>query len=178
MVITKRQKLIIISVIPALALILWEYSNGEVATHYFGADSSNPGLSNWWGLVTIPILTWLALGLIEKRTAKEARDREASNNITLEKNHFVGGLVFGLTAALLWELGQQEYLPYVMLSPWVLSLFLRIYLPETTMGFVLAMMVTFGAVLPIVFSVVIQTIGFVIYLIFNRGGKRLLKKLT
>jgi hypothetical protein len=83
-----------------------------------------------------------------------------------------------LTAALLWELGQQEYLPYVMLSPWVLSLFLRIYLPETTMGFVLAMMATFGAVLPIVFSVVIQTLGFVIYLIFNRGGKRLLTRLT
>lgn len=174
----KKLTLIIVSVIPALALILWEYFNGGVATHYPGADSSNLGLSNWWGLVTIPMLTWVALGLIEKRTAKEARDREASNNITLERNHFVAGLVFGLTAALLWELGQQEYLPYVMLSPWVLSLFLRIYLPETTMGFVLAMMATFGAVLPIVFSVVIQPIGFVIYLIFNRGGKRLLTRLT
>jgi hypothetical protein len=173
----KKLTLIIASVIPALALILWEYFNGGVATHYPGADSSNLGLSNWWGLVTIPMLTWVALGLIDKRTAEEARDRETSNSITLEKSYFAGGVVFGLIAALLWELDQQEYLPYVMLSPWVLSLFLRIYLPETTMGFVLAMMITFGAVLPIVFAVVIQTIGFIIYLIFYRGGKRLLAKI-
>jgi hypothetical protein len=53
----KKLTLIIVSVIPALALILWEYFNGGVATHYPGADSSNLGLSNWWGLLTIPTLT-------------------------------------------------------------------------------------------------------------------------
>jgi len=124
------------------------------------------------------MLTCVALGLIERRTCKKVEGRETSNNIAPQKKYFVGGLVFGVTAAVLWELGQQEYLPYVMLLPWVLSLFLRIFLSETTLGFVLAMMYTFGAVLPIVFSVVIQTIGFLIYRVFYRGGKRLLAKLA
>jgi hypothetical protein len=175
----KKLTLIIVSVIPALALILWEYFNGGVATHYLGADSSNLGLSNWWGLLTIPTLTWAALSLIKRRrSAKKDEGRETSDTIALQKPYLIGGLVFGLVAAMLWELGQQEYLPYVMLSPWILSLFLKIYLPETTLGFVLAMMYTFGAVLPIVFSIVIQTIGFLIYLIFYRGGKWLLAKAT
>lgn len=174
----KKLTLIIVSVIPALALILWEYFNGGVATHYPGADSSNLGLSNWWGLLTIPILTWVALSLIERRTVKKQEPPKTGSNIALQKPYFIGGLAFGLIAALLWELGLQEYLPYVMLSPWILSLCLRIYLPETTLGFVLAMMYTFGAVLPIIFSIVIQTIGFLIYLLFYRGGKWLLAKAT
>ena len=149
-----------------------------MAIHYVGADSSNPGISNWWGLVTIPMLTWAALGLIEGRDFNKVEGRDTSNTIALQKKYFAGGLIFGVTAAVLWELGQQQYLSYVMLLPWVLSLFLRIYLPETTLGFVLAMLYTFGAVLPIVFSVVIQTIGFLIYLVFYLGGKRLLAKLT
>lgn len=174
--IEKKLPLVAVSLIPALALILWEYSNGGVATHYPGADSSNIALSNWWGLLTIPILTLVALNLIERRTVKKEGAPETDNIIVLQKYYFIAGLCFGLLASLLWGFGQQEYLPYVMLSPWVLSLFLRIYLPETTLGFVLAMMYTFGAVLPIIFALVIQTIGFLIYLVFNRGGKRLLAK--
>lgn len=70
----KKLTLIIVSVIPALALILWEYFNGGVATHYPGADSSNLGLSNWWGLLTIPTLTWAALSLIKRRRSANLLD--------------------------------------------------------------------------------------------------------
>ena len=91
MVTTKRLKLIILSVIPALALILWEYFNGAVAIHYVGADSSNPGISNWWGLVTIPMLTWAALGLIEGRDFNKVEGRDTSNTIALQKKYFAGG---------------------------------------------------------------------------------------
>lgn len=172
----KKLTLIVGSIIPALALIVWEYFNGGVATHYPGADSGNVGLSNWWGLLTIPALTWASLTLVQRRAVNKDEKQETSNSIELKKTYFLGGLAFGLVAALLWEFGQQEYLPYVMLSPWILSLFLKIYLPESTLGFVLAMMYTFGAVLPIVFSIVIQTVGFLIYLIFYRGGKWLVSK--
>lgn len=172
----KKLTLIAGSVIPAIGLIAWEYFNGGVATHYPGADSSNIALSNWWGLLSIPMLTWAALSLIERRGTTKDKKRE-TGSIKLKSSYFVGGLAFGLLASLLWEFGQQDYLPYVMLSPWVLSLFLKIYLPESTLGFVLAMMYTFGAVLPIVFSIVIQTIGFIIYFIFYRGGKWLFAKM-
>lgn len=178
MVPQKKLPLIIASVIPALALILWEYFNGGVATHYLGADSNNPGASNWWGLLSIPLLTWVCLSLIEKRTTAQEPKHTTNGTMALKKGYFLGGLSFGLLASLLWEFGQIDYLPYVMLSPWILSLVFRIYLPEVTLGFVLTMMFTFGAILPIIFSIVIQTIGFVIYLIINRGGKKLIAKFT
>jgi hypothetical protein len=96
----------------------------------------------------------------------------------LQKNYLKGGLAFGLLMGVLWELGQQEILQYLILTPWLLSFFLRIYLPETTLGFVLGMAYTFGGVLPVVFALVIQTVGFFIYLLCNRGGRWLYKKLS
>jgi len=102
-VITQTQNVAVISGIPATALIHWEYCNGEVATRYFAADSSNPELSNWWGLLTISMQTWVALGRIRKRAANEAKDREACSNITLEPNPFLGGSVSGLSTALHWN---------------------------------------------------------------------------
>lgn len=78
----------------------------------------------------------------------------------------------------LWELGQQEILQYLILLPWVIALFLRIYLPEKNLGLVLGMAYTFGGVLPVAFALMIQTAGFFIYLLFNRGGGWLYKKLS
>lgn len=47
--------------------VLWEYSNGGVVTHHLLARPDLPGISNWWGLLTIPLLTWLTLTLIQRR---------------------------------------------------------------------------------------------------------------
>ncbi len=174
---TERKLLITIAALTlALIHILWEYFNGGVITHYLLADSSNPGFSNWWGLLTLPTLTWTILWLSERRTKNSEHGGTSGNNAGFRKEYFIGALVFGLTMSLLWEIGQEAILQYVVLLPWVLSLFIRIYLPETTLGFVLGMVFTFGGVLPIVFSVVIQTIGFLIYSVFYRGTKWLVTR--
>lgn len=172
------KKLFITAATLALASIhiLWEYFHGGVVTHYPLADSSNPGLSNWWGLLTLPTLTWIVLWLIDRRNTHSKNGNTSGDNVGFHKNCFIGALVFGLSMSLLWELGQEAVLQYVILLPWVLSFFLRIYYPEATLGFVLGMIYTFGGVLPIVFAVVIQTVGFLIYSVFFRGTKWLLKK--
>lgn len=172
-----RNKLHITVGVAALALlhILVEYINGGVVTHYLLADSSNPGISNWWGLLTLPLLTWAVLQTIEIRNAKTSTKDGADGELGLKKAYLAGGLCFGLSAALLWELGQEGILQYVILLPWVLSPFLRIYYPETTLGLVLGMTYTFGGVLPILFAAVIQAVGFLMYWVFNRGARWLLR---
>ena len=85
-------------------------------------------------------------------------------------------MAFGLAMGILWELGQEAVLQYLILLPWLMAPFVRIYQPETSLGFVLGMMYTFGGVLPIAFALVIQTIGYIIYKILNSGRKWLIAK--
>lgn len=173
-----KQKTILIggAALIALAHILLEYFTGGVVTHYPLADANNPGISNWWGLITFPTLTWAALSLIEKRESKHDTENAIDGELPLQKRYFLGGLVFGILMAGLWEIGQEDILQYLILLPFVFALGLRIYLPETTLGFVLGMAYTFGGVLPVIFAVIIQTIGFLIYTIFYRGGTWLLRR--
>ena len=156
----------------AARLILRESLNAGVVAHYPLADADNPGISSWWGLLTFPLLTWIALIIAEKRNAQTDNGEFAGDTLVLQKNYLIGGLAFGL---LMGEFGQGDILQYLILLPWVIALFLRIYLPETTLGFVLGMAYTFGGLLPVAFALVIQTVGFFIYLLFNRGGRWLYK---
>jgi len=173
-----KNKLVFIALAACLALlhILWEYFNGGVVIHHPGADASNPGISNWWGLVTYPALAWAALSIMERRKTSREDDTATAGHPVLQTPYFLAGLAFGLLASVLWQFGQEDILQYVMLMPWVVALFLRIYLPETTLGFVLGMTYTFGGVLPVIFSLVIQAVGFLVYAVFNMGGKWLYKK--
>ena len=178
MLVRNKLTLIIAAAILAALFILREYLNGGVVTHYPLADANNPGISNWWGLLTFPLLTWVMLVVVQKRKPKTNDTEPTGDTIVLQRNYFIGGLAFGLLMGVLWELGQQEILQYLILLPWLIAPFLRIYLPETTLGFVLGMAYTFGGVLPIVFALVIQTAGFFVYLLLNRGGRWLYKRLA
>lgn len=172
------RKILITTTILVLALIhiLWEYFHGGVVTHHPFADGNYPGLSNWWGLLSLPTLTWIVLSIIERRSSNTRNGITSGENIEFQKKYFIGALVFGLSMSVLWELGHEEILQYLILMPWVLSLFIRIYYPEATLGFVLGMIYTFGGILPIIFSIVIQTVGFLIYSIFFRGAKWVMSK--
>lgn len=169
-------KLNVIAIAASLAVLhlVSEHLRGGVVTHYPLADASNPGISNWWGLLTIPALTWAVLAAIEWKDSRLKDPTQAAAGIILQKNYLIAGFAFGLTMGLLWEFGQEEILQYIIFFPWIAALLVRLYLPETTLGFVLGMMYTFGGVLPIAFALVIQTIGFIIYRVLNRGGKWLL----
>lgn len=175
-----RNKLYFTSFITLLVVLhlASEFFRGGVVTHYPLADPSYPPLSNWWGLITLPVLTWALLTARQWQVSRAQDATHPPEGILLQKNYLFSGLAFGLAMGLLWELGQEEILQYLILLPWVAALFTRIYLPETTLGFVLGMMYTFGGVLPIAFALVIQTIGYMIYKVINRGGIWLLAKVT
>ncbi len=149
-----------------LALILLEHYNGGVVTHYPLADDSLPGITNWWGMLTIPSLTWIVLTIIEKRDRKDGSNetRRYSRN-----PYLLAGLIFGLSVGLLWEFRLEEILQYYIMLPWALALFLRVYLPESLLGFALGMLYTFGGVLPIGIGLILQIVGFLIYLIIHKG---------
>ncbi len=147
-----------------LALITFEHFDGGVITHYPLADDNLPGISNWWGMLTIPLLTWITLSLKE-RTAGDDKSETSIDN-----PYLLGGLVFGLIVAILWEIDQEAILQYFIMLPVLLALFAKVYLPESLLGFALGMLYTFGGVLPIGIGLVLQVIGFIIYVTFHRSA--------
>ena len=135
MVVRIKLTLIIAAAILAALLILWESLNGGIVTRYPLADVNNPGISNWWGLLTFPLLTWGALIIAEKRNAQTDDGESAGDTSALQKKDLIGGLAFGLLMGVLWELGQQEILQYLILLPWVTALFCAfIYLKKPGLG--------------------------------------------
>jgi hypothetical protein len=164
----------VISLIPGVFVllhILWEYFHGGVTRHHLLAREDLPAISNWWGLLSIPLLSWLTLTLIGKRL--RTADRDSAVNFESVIRFFLGGLAHGLVLAVLWEFGKVGYMPFVLWFPLVLALFLPTYRAEWLLGFVLGLAFTFGGVLPIFIGLVLLALSFIIH----KGIRRAIRAL-
>jgi len=128
-------------------IIAWEYfyENG-VATHYLLHSKDMPGFSNWWGLVLIPIFSWVATGFIKPKTV---------NNKERYRSIFLGFLTlfffgFALSYAFLMKSDMTLYLTGALL----VSAFLTpVHRVECLLGYVMSMIFVFGAIIPLLFGI-------------------------
>ncbi len=143
--------------------ILWEYFNGGVVTHHLLAREDLPGLSNWWGLLTIPLLSWLVISIIDKRRDKKIKSESNFEDYeTRILKRFLAALLFGIIASLLWEFNLENILQFYILFPILISFFKPVHIPEYLLGFVIGMLFTFGGILPIIIGIVLLILCFVI----------------
>lgn len=134
-----------VAIAVVLALLLgWQHSNGGVPAHHVLADPTLPALSNWWGLLTLPLLAWFLLGRIERR--RRAAPRAAHGDTAA----FMGALVFGAVLSLLFTAGRHGATDAMALSVFVIALFYPVHRAACVLGFVIGMTWTFGAVLPMI----------------------------
>ncbi|MDB5746307.1 MAG: hypothetical protein JWP72_1155 [Massilia sp.] len=145
-----------IAVIMAL-LLGWQHFNGGVPSHHLLADPSLPELSNWWGLLTLPVLAWYLLGRIERRRRADPRGAHG------DTAGFVGALVFGALLSLLFTAGRHEATGYMAQFLLVLALFYPIHRAACVLGFVIGMTWTFGAVLPMIAACIFAAVGAALY---------------
>ncbi|MGB5190858.1 hypothetical protein [Robiginitalea sp.] len=141
--------------------VLWEYFHGGVTSHHLLASEEMPAISNWWGLLSVPVLTWITLTRIEVR--RKNSSLQAGEFSAQVFRGFFGGLLYGLFLAMLWEFGKADYMPYVLLLPLVLALVFPVYRAECLLGFVLGMTHTFGGVLPFLIAPLLLLGGLIIY---------------
>jgi hypothetical protein len=164
----RRAKATIGAFILTGATILFEYFNGGVVSHHLLAREDLPGFSNWWGLLTIPVLTWVVFSLIHRRDQLESQTKQ---NIKMKGNgaiiRFLFALLFGIIISILWELGLENVLQYFILTPFLIAFFKPLYLPEYLLGFVIGMIYTFGGILPIIIGIALLIICFVINRLVN-----------
>lgn len=152
--ITANTRVIVIGAFLFTAICLsWEYFNGGVMTHHLLAREDMPGASNWWGLLTIPLLSWWTIQKVKVRRLKKNSTGTALKHTDAQVvKRFLCALLFGLMAALGWEFGLSAVLPYFIWLPVLLSFFIPVHFTENLLGFTLGMLFTFGGILPILFG--------------------------
>ena len=138
-------------------LLGWQHFNGGVPAHHVLADPAMPLISNWWGLLTLPVLAWYLLGRIERR--RKADPTGAHGDLAA----FAGALVFGALLSLLFTAGQTTGTETMVQALFVLALFYPIHRAACVLGFVIGMTWTFGAVLPVIAACIFATLGAAIY---------------
>ena len=147
------------------ALLAWDHFHGGVPSHHILAREDLPEISNWWGGVLLPLLTWFLLYRIEKRLI---RNRVEKSKVLKFPNSsiygFIGALFFGIVLSAFFTLGYTDIPGYMLMGLFLLALFVQIYRAECILGFVIGMTFTFGAVLPTIVGCILALIGVMLYL--------------
>jgi hypothetical protein len=144
------------------AHLAWEHLHGGILRHHILNRADLPAISNAWGLLLLPALTWFLLGRIQARSlGLTGGRRDRFPNVVVAG--FTGALLFGiaLSTCFIHNLPTlTEYLFDVLL---LLALLLPVYRAECVLGFVLGMAFVFGVVLPTAVATVIAAFSALIH---------------
>jgi hypothetical protein len=151
-----------------LAHLSWEHFHGGVISHHLLHRADMPAISNWWGLLLLPVLTWFLTGRIRRRIALRSDATEEGPKLPAGVvAGFVGALLLGTLLSVAFTNHYDSVATYLFGAMLVLALLLPVYRAECVLGFVLGMNVTFGAVLPTFFGSIIGALSAVIHLVLR-----------
>ena len=175
-ILNSRTKIILTTIVTVfiLGLLLLEHLQGGVVSHHLLARKDMPKISNWWGILIVPLMTWLLLTLIQKRYI-----RSANNQKTVSKQEihgFIGAFIFGVIITILFY-NASELTGYFMLLTFVLAFFWRIYRSEYYLGFILSMTYGFGGILPVLFGLILILVYMIEYRYIRKGLLFILNKI-
>jgi uncharacterized membrane protein len=162
-----------------LAHLIWDYRHGGVPSHHLLNNPDWPAVSNWWGALLLPVLTWVLLGPIMRRVAAPAPDSGVAAPLLRRSAALVGGaLLFGILLSVAFTTGADTLAATLFLGMLAATLVLPLYRAEWVLGFVLGMAVTFGVVLPTVIGAVVAAVAALIQLVVWPMLVRLWTRLT
>lgn len=148
------------------SLLAWNHFHGGVPSHHLLARADMPSISNWWGGLLLPLLTWFLLYRLQKRIMRTPEENSGALKLPINIVYgFGGALLFGIMLSTFYTLGYAEIPGYMVNGLFLLALFFPIYRAECLLGFVIGMTFTFGAVLPTAVGSVFALIGAILYLL-------------
>jgi hypothetical protein len=158
--------------------LIWDYLHNGVPSHHILQREDLPGISNWWGGIAVPLITWLLLVLIVKRA--NSNKTSATNKLNNAIYGFLGALLFGIILSFLFTVGSNIQ-GYMMIGVILVSFFIPLYKAEFLLGFIIGLTYTFGGILPIgigILLTIIFTIAYkfvrtaLLYLVSKIGSKK------
>jgi hypothetical protein len=158
------------------SLLAWNHYHGGVPSHSILARTDMPSISNWWGAILLPLLTWFLSYRVQNRLARNQDVNSNTSTIPPEVLFgFAGALLFGIALSTFFTLGYKDIPGYMVNSIFIISLFFPIYRAECLLGFVIGMTYTFGAVLPTGIGCIFALIGAVLYLLIRPLGLKVMR---
>ncbi|NMP31742.1 hypothetical protein HII17_09220 [Thalassotalea sp. M1531] len=160
-----------------LGHLAWEYFNGGVVTHHIMMRADLPGISNWWGLVILPLLTWLSTRLVKKRITFQSNETSSDAKIPPAIiAAFLGMLAVSAVQSLAFIMGYGIITKYLALSVLIVGLFLPIYRPEYILGHVLGSAFTFGPLIPFIGVAIFSTVSVLANLVIKPIVLRIIER--
>jgi hypothetical protein len=146
-------------------LLAWSHYHGGVPSLNILHREDLPAISNWWGGLLLPLLTWFLLYRIKKRTNRGNSGKSEIPKYSINILYgFVGALIFGILLSAFFMIEYSYLANYMVLGLFPLALVFPIYRAEYLLGFVIGMTYTFGVVLPTAFGSLIALAAVVLYL--------------
>ena len=153
-------------------LLAWSHCHGGVPSHHILANKDLPELSNWWGGLLLPLLTWFLLYRIQKRiTGYKEKNPATSLYYKDTLYRFVGSLFFGILLSVFFTFGFSDMSGNLVLGLFPLALFFPIYRAECLLGLITGMTFTFGTVLPTGIGSMFLIVSAILYLFIRPGIK-------
>ena len=146
-------------------LLLEHFRDGVVSHHLFGNENL-PKISNWWGVLTIPVISWFTLSVLQKSNA--INDNEQTPISKSQLYGFIGAFLFGIVMTIVFY-SSLEIHNYLLLLTFILALFMPIYRPQYYLGLILSMAYGFGGILPVIFGLFLVLIYVIEYKFIRKG---------
>jgi len=144
------------------SMLIWQYLNDGVPSHHLLHRADLPAVSNWWGGLLLPALSWIMLGRIQKRILKQPSDNVNQYSIRVLAG-FICALIYGGILSYSFIKGYAQVSSVMFYGILFFALFLKVYREEYLLGFILSMSITIGAILPTIFGAIIATVAAMIH---------------
>jgi hypothetical protein len=150
------------------SLLAWHHFNGGIPSHHILARQDLPEISNGWGGLLLPLLTWFLLYRVQQRLQRNPSEVSGAFGIPSTVLYgFAGALGFGILLSTFFTLGLSEIPFYMLIGLLLLAFFFPIFRSECLLGFVIGMTFTFGAVLPTGIGSILAVLGAFIFLVIR-----------
>ena len=145
------------------SLLVWNYYHGGIPSHHILADKDLPEISNLWGALLLPLLSWLLLYRVQRRIFGRHDGNTELSTIRQLMYAFISSLIYAIVLSAFFSYGYPDMTGNMMLGIFVLALFFPVYRSECLLGFIMGMTFTFGAVLPTGIGSIMALIAFVLF---------------
>lgn len=149
----------------------WEATHGGVQSHHLLARKDLPAVSNWWGLLVLPLLGGLASRSVTGRV--EVDDATAAKAAA----GFAGSLLTGVALSASFAAGNESTTSALFVATLAAGLVLPTYRAEYVFGFVLGMTFVFGSMLPTLVASVAAGVSATAHLLVRPVFASLLRKI-
>jgi len=136
--------------------LAFEHFTGGVKGHHALNRPDLPVVSNWLGLLTLPLLGFALWLRIRSQVSQEYWAGFPRSVLAA----LVGGSLYGIVLSVAFELNATAVMNAAAVGFLVLALAFPVYRAEYITGFVVGMTFTFGGVLPLLVALVVAAISF------------------